>query len=172
VTRREQTLLVPCTLEQHLDAFASGTPLVPIQQQLIRPREKQRVILITTPPQPQLQRVTAAPPTLLANNSTTLRILQTKPCTHLRNTRNNTPGALPHINHAHHISMLLLFTLYRNLCAATIACPGSHCHTKLIKLTQFCTVTPFYNVRIISQKAINSLILNGITKPQHAFTPL
>jgi hypothetical protein len=110
MTRWEQTFSVLRTLAQHLDAFASGNPLVPIQQQLIGPLEEQRVIPITTPPQPPLQRVTAAPPTLLANNHTAPCILRTKPWAHLQNTRNNTPGALPHINRAHHILVLPLFT--------------------------------------------------------------
>ncbi len=110
VMRREQTLSVLRTLAQHLNAFASRTPLVPIQQQLVRPPEEQRVIPITTLPQPPLQRVTTAPPTLLANNPTAPCILRTKPRAHLQNTRNNTPGALPHINRAHHIPVLPLFT--------------------------------------------------------------
>jgi hypothetical protein len=110
VMRWERASMVLRTLVRHLNAFASWTPLVPIQLQLIEPLEEQRVIPITTLPQSSLQRVNATPPTLLVNISTARCILQTKPLTHLQNTRNNSPGALSYINHAHRIPVLWLFT--------------------------------------------------------------
>ncbi len=67
--------------------------MVPLQQ-----TEEQRVITFQEPP---LQRVSTAPPTVLANNPTAPCILRTKPRTHQQKTRANTSGALPSIQRSH-----------------------------------------------------------------------
>ncbi len=127
------------------------------------------MIPLAAPPQPPLQRATNAPPSLLANNPTTPCILQTKPRMHLQNTRNNTPSALPHINCTHCIPMLPLFTEiptphpFASVLTA-MPCQSNQLNSALLPC--------FRNVRFISQETINSLIVNGITKPQHGFTPL
>ena len=48
-------------------------------------------------PLPEIQRVSDASHTMIANNPTSKRIMQNKTRTHQRATRQNTPGALPHI---------------------------------------------------------------------------
>ncbi len=109
--RRKRTLQVLWTLTQQLDAFVSGTPLLPpLLVPSIVPPEEQRVTSVTAPVHPTIQRVTAAPPTILANNPTAPQVLQTKQQMHQRVTQKNTPGALPAMNRAHRIPELLIFT--------------------------------------------------------------
>ncbi len=60
--------------------------------------EGQRVLaVIGQEERPAIQRVSTAPPTMLANNPTSKRVLQARPHTHQRTTRCNTPGTLPKI---------------------------------------------------------------------------
>ncbi len=111
VAQQEQTLTVLHTLAQHLDAFVSGNHLpTPTTTQVSIPPEEQKVTPIRSPQPPPLQRVTAAPVTLLANNPTTPCILRAKPHAHQHKTRANTPHASPLINCAHHVPLLPLFT--------------------------------------------------------------
>ncbi len=110
-SRQSQTLTLLEALAHHLDACVSRTPLAaPAPPCATMMPEEQRVIPTTETQLLPLQRVTAAPATILANNPTAPCILQMKPCTHQQCTRNNTPSALPQFNWAHHIPPLPLFT--------------------------------------------------------------
>ena len=48
-------------------------------------------------PLPEIQRVSDAPHTMVANNPTSKRIMQNKTRTHQCATKRNMPGTLPHI---------------------------------------------------------------------------
>ncbi len=114
-----------------------------------------------------LQRVTAAPVTILANNPTAPCILHTKPRTHQRHTRNNTPSELPQINWAHRIPPLPLFT--------EIDEPATSAPTPTPRFSNHLDSAPlphFHNVQFISQEAINSMIISNVSTKQSAFTPL
>ena len=61
---------------------------------------EQRVTEASIPamtPLPEIQRVSDAPHTMVANNPTSKRIMQNKTRTHQCATRRNMPGTLPHI---------------------------------------------------------------------------
>ena len=68
--RKQHTLATLLTPAQHLGAYVSGTPLLPSVHQ--EPSaESQRVInIVNTATSPRIQRVSDAPATRLANNST------------------------------------------------------------------------------------------------------
>jgi len=86
-------------LTRHLEAYLTGA-LSPAPEQRVNEGLEQRVIEASIPamtPLPKIQRVSNAPHTMIANNPTSKRIIQNKTHTHQRATRQNTPGALPHI---------------------------------------------------------------------------
>ena len=99
VGRKSRTVNVLKLLAQHLEAYLTGKP-PPAPEQRVNDRLEQRVTKDSIPamsPLPEIQRVSNAPPTMVANYPTSKRIMQKKTRTHQRVTRRNTPGALPHI---------------------------------------------------------------------------
>ena len=110
VGRNGRTLRVLKLLARHLDSFFNGTP-PPNPEQRVDEHTEQRVNdlgnQITIP---DIQRVSNAPPTMVANNPTSKQILQAGTSrTHQCTTRRNTPIVLPQRT-----------TLY------TIQCPAHH----------------------------------------------
>ncbi len=171
-TKRTSAILK--TLAQHLDAYVSGTAPQQLEQ-----RREQRVIDIAPPTfPPGIQRLSNACGTPLANNPTSMRILQTKPQTHLCETRANTPGALPQITQA---------TLIKPIPATTSPPPPSAKRTCIAATRKVCTMstkstkTPqrsnrlallrLPNTRLISQEAIAHLITTEQTNNVLPFTP-
>jgi hypothetical protein len=99
IGRKARTVNVLKLLTRHLKAYFTGTP-PPLPEQRVNERLEQRVTEASIPamtPLPEIQRVSDAPHTMVANNPTSKRIMQNKPRTHQRSTRRNTPGALPQI---------------------------------------------------------------------------
>ena len=77
-------------------------------------RLEQRVTTANIPtmtPLPEIQRVSNAPPTMVANNPTSKRIMQNKTRTHKRATRRNMPGTLPHIGRPLYLSTEVPFQI-------------------------------------------------------------
>jgi len=109
VGRKTRTVNVLKLLARHLEAYMTGTPPPMLEQRVNVRRLEQRVTNgnnpATTIPEMQrvsdtimeIQRVTDAPPTMIANNPMSNRVFQTKARTHQRTTQRNTPGMLPHI---------------------------------------------------------------------------
>jgi hypothetical protein len=109
VGRKTRTVNVLKLLARHLEAYMTGTPPPMLEQRVNVRRLEQRVTNgnnpATTIPEMQrvsdtimeIPRVTDAPPTKIANNPMSKRVLQTKARTHQHTTRCNTPGMLPHI---------------------------------------------------------------------------
>ena len=99
VGRKARTVNVLKMLARHLEAYLMGAP-PPAPEQRVHAQLEQRVSEASIPamtPLPEIQRVSAAPHTMVANNPTSKRIMQNKTRTHQRATRRNTPGALPQI---------------------------------------------------------------------------
>ncbi len=99
VGRKTRTVNVLKLLARHLEAYLTGAP-PPAPEQRVTDLLEQRVTknsILAMTPLPEIQKVSDAPPTMLANNPTTKRIMQQKTRTHHRATKRNTPGALPHI---------------------------------------------------------------------------
>ena len=99
VGRKSRTVNVLKVLARHLEAYLMGAP-PPAPEQRVNEWLEQRVTKASIPamtPLLEIQRVSNAPPTMVANNPTSKRIMQNKTRTHQRATRQNTPGALPHI---------------------------------------------------------------------------
>jgi hypothetical protein len=99
VGRKARTVNVLKLLARHLKAYLMGTP-PPAPEQRENERLEQRVTAASIPamtPLPEIQRVSNAPHTMVANNPISKRIMQNKTRTHQRAARRNTPGALPHI---------------------------------------------------------------------------
>ncbi len=135
-------------------------------------------------PFPEIQRVSGEPPTMLANNPTSKRIMQKKTRTHQRATRRNTPGVLPHIvrpvnlspegpfqiphiieevpksNKAHKVAQR------RVRLAATKSTPR-----RLTRLTNQDNHVRFRNSRIISQEALNLLLMDNLNNDTTPFIP-
>ncbi len=99
VERKSRTVNALKLLARHLEAYLTGAP-PPALKQRVNDRSEQRVTKDSIPtmtPPPQIKRVSDAPPTMIANNPTSKRIIQKKKRTHQHVTRRNTPGVLPHI---------------------------------------------------------------------------
>jgi hypothetical protein len=144
---------------------------VELPSQLLHPAimmpEEQRVISTMKTQLTPLQRVTAAPATILASNPTAPCSLRTKPCSHQQHTRNNTPGALLQINRAHRIPPLPLFTeIDEPATPAPTAPPHRSNHLNSAPLPHF------HTVKNIGKEAINSLIISNVSTKKSAFTPL
>jgi hypothetical protein len=166
-------LTVLRTLDQHLDAFVSGNHLpTPTTTQVSVPPKEQRVTPIVSPQPPPLQRVTAVPATLLANNLTTSCILCAKPCTHQRKTRGNTPGALLLINRAHHVPPPPLFIEVIEPTPPPEALPATTTMPRQSTCIISAPLPQFNNVRFVSQEAINNLIVKKVNTHQNALPPL
>jgi hypothetical protein len=93
---KAKTLKVLKLLAQHLEAYISGNP-PPAPEQRVGD-EGQRVLAnISHKERLAIQRVSNTPPTMLANNPKSKRVLQAKARTHQRTTWRNMPGMLPKI---------------------------------------------------------------------------
>ena len=79
---------------------------------------EQRVTEASIPamtPLPEIQRVSDAPHTMVANNPMSKRIMQNKTRTHQHATRRNTPGTLPHIVRPLDLSTEVPFQIPHNI---------------------------------------------------------
>ncbi len=171
-TRRTYAVLK--TLGQHLDAYVSGTAPPQLEQ-----RNEQRVVDIAPTTFPAgIQRVSNACGTPLTNNPTSMRILQTKPRTHLRKTQANTPGALPKIMQATLIEPLpattsppMPSTKHIHIAAIHEAQIMSTKSTKMPRRSNRLALLRSRNTRLISQEAIAHLLIMEQTKDELPFTP-
>ena len=155
------------------NAFVSGNHLstTTTTQVSVLP-EEQRVTPNRSPHPPPLQRVTAAPATLTANNPTAPCILRAKPRTHQRKTKANTPGTLPLISHAHRVPPLPLFTDVIKPTPSPATLPPTTTMPRRSTCINSAMLPQFNNFRFISQEAINNLIVKKVNTHQNAFTPL
>ena len=142
--RKQGTMATLSTFAQHLDAYVSGTPPPPPVHQ--EPSaESQRVIdIVDTATSPRIQRVNNEPATWLANNPTPKRLLQAAPHTHQRTTRANTHGALPNITQGANIPVI-----------SSVMTP------------RWLTRVAIRNSRLISQEAINQLLIDNLLPAGH-----
>ena len=177
VGRKSRTVNVLKLLARHLEAYLTGAP-PPAPEQRVNDRLEQRVTKASIPtmtPLPEIQRVSDAPPTMVANNPTSKRIMQKKTRTHQQATRRNTPGALPHIVRPLDMSPEVPFQIphiirelpksakthkvaqQRVRTAATKSTPR---HST--RLTIKDNHVQFRNSHIISQEALNLLFLDNL----------
>ena len=98
VGRKTCTVNVLKLLARHLEAYITGTA-PPMQEQRVHERLEQRVTKVNIPATtiPEIQRLSNAPPTMVANNPTSKQVMQTERRTHQHTTRRNTPGELQNI---------------------------------------------------------------------------
>jgi hypothetical protein len=137
------------TLAQHLDAYVSGIP-PPQPDQRVDERVKQRVVdVVQSNYSPGICRVSNAPTIRLANNLASKWVLQTTSRTHLQKTRANTPGALPKITRAPVIPT-----------------------TPSVVTPRWSNRLALWNSCIISQEAINQILINDLYKDATHFIPL
>ena len=118
---------------------------------------------------------------LNANNPTSKRVLQTKMRTHKRTTRDNTPGALPRITRPNIINNMnettvpatrrlgIMKSSTRREKDASVKTPRRSTRLRGIEPS---THVRFRNTRIISQEAINLLLMDDIDNDLTKFTPL
>jgi len=185
VGRKSCTVNVLKVLARHLEAYLTGAP-PPAPEQRVNERLEQRVTEASIPamtPLPEIQRVSDAPPTMVANNPTSKRIMRNKTRTHQRATRRNMPGALPHIVRPLDLSTEVPFQIphiigekpksakahtvaqRRVRTAATKSMPRRS--TRLISKDN----TISYNSCIISQEAINLLLLDDLENNTTPYIP-
>ena len=125
-----------------------------------------------------------APPNILAYNPTAPHILQSKPCTHQQKTRANTPGPLPAIKCSHLIPPILAPA---SSAPTTKQIQVGKKRTQQMKLStddntprwlaRFQILPPMSLPRlrnnwIISQEAINNLIMDNLIDNTTSFTPM
>jgi hypothetical protein len=181
VERKGQTMFVLKMLARHLMAL-------PPPEQRVDEHTEQRVNdLVNQITISDIQRVSNAPPTMVANNPTSKRILQAGARTHQCTTRRNTPGVLPQIVrpvtvppltplHVPHI-IAEVSTLAKAHKAiqrrAEKHNKGSQINTQR-RSTSFTNGEPhirLQNNRIISQMAMNMLHLDDLNNNPTPFTP-
>ena len=185
IGRKARTVNVLKLLTRHLEAYLTGAP-PPAPEQRVNKRLEQRVTEASIPamtPLPDIQRVRNAPHTMAANNPTSKRIMQNKPRTHQRATRRNTPGALPQIVRPLEPSTDVTFRMphiieeipksakahtveQRRVRKAEMSKPRRS--TRLTKDNHI----RFRNSRIISQEAINLLLLDDIDNGTTPYIPI
>ena len=186
IGRKARTVNVLKLLARHLDAYFTGAP-PPSPEQRVNERLEQRVTEASIPamtPLPEIQRVSNAPHTMIANNPTSKRILQNKTRTHQRATRRNTPGELPQIVRPLDLSTNAPFRIphiieevltksakehaveQRRVKKAAVSKPTRR-STRLTKDTHI----RFRNSRIISQEAINLLLLDDLENDTTPYIP-
>jgi hypothetical protein len=134
--------------------------------------------------EPPLQRVSTAPPTVLANNPTPPCILRTKPQTHQQKTRANTPGALPAIQRSHLIPPILApapsvptakqIQIRKKRAQQTTLSTDDKTPRRSTRLQILppMSLLRLRNNRIISQEAINNLIMEDLINDTTSFTPM
>jgi hypothetical protein len=176
IGRKARTLQVMRDLAIHLEAYITGTP-PPQREQRVKQRVMNDVQHITPP---LLQRVSDTPRMMTANNPTSKLVMQTKMRTHKRTMRRNIPGALPIIirpNIIEHINdtmvpltkSIRILKLHTKQANASVTTPQ--------RSTRLCEIAPpanvrFRNSRIVSQEAINLLLMDDIDNDLTKFTPL
>jgi hypothetical protein len=179
-----RTVNVLKLLARHLEAYLTGAP-PPAPEQRVNERSEQRVTKASIPamtPLPEIQRVSDAPHTMVANNPTSKRIMQNKTRTHQRATRRNTPGVLPKIVRPLDLSTNVPFRMphiieeipksakahtveQRRVRKAAMSKPRRS--TRLTKDNHI----RFRNSRIISQEAINFLLLDDLENDTTPYIP-
>ena len=184
IGRKARTVNVLKLLARHLDAYLTGTP-PPAPEQRVNERSEQRVTEASIPamtPLPAIQRVSDAPHTMVANNPTSKRTMQNKTRTHQRATRRNTPGALPKIVRPLDLSTNVPFQMphiieeipksakahtveQQRVRKAEMSKPRRS--TRLTKDNHI----RFRNSRIISQEAINLLLLDDLENDTTPYIP-
>ncbi len=162
----------------HLEAYITGKP-PPQQEQRVEQRVMDNVQHINPP---LIQRVMDTHRMPNANNPTLKRVMQAKVQTHKRTTRGNTPGALP---------MIIRSNIIKHINNTKVPSPKCtriprNTHTKQAKdasaitpwrstrlrSTKPSTHVRFRNSRMISQEAINLLLMDDINNDVEKFTPL
>jgi hypothetical protein len=188
LSRKQRNMMVIKSLARHLDAYITGT-LIPPQEQMAEERveavEQQRVMdIIPITTNPAIQRVSNTPVIPTTNNPTATRILQTKMRTHQCHTCNNMPGVLPKITRSHLMPPILAPAplvptakqiqvikkrAQQNTLTTNDKTPRRSTHLQIIppmSLPRLCIN------RIISQEAINNLIMDNLINDTTSFTPM
>ncbi len=188
LSRKQRNMTVIKSLARHLDAYITGTPIPP-QEQMAEERveavEQQRVMdIIPITTHPAIQRVSNTPVMPTANNPTVTRILRTKMRTHQCHTLHNMPGVLPKITRSHLIPPILaLAPLVPTAKQIRVVKKRSQQNTlttndKTPRRSTGLQIIPpmslprLRNNRIISQEAINNLILDDLINDTTIFTPM
>jgi hypothetical protein len=167
----------------HLNAYIAGTQLPAPKQAM-----EQRVAVLPTqrvsdnahqPTHPNLQRASDTPITPVANNLTLKRVLQTKPRTHQHLTRCNTP--LLRIPRAPIIPPLLASRVLsvstantnriRNICMPFVQTPERSSPQRRSTCLNPMSFPRLCTTRIISQEAINHLLMDNLHNDTCIFTP-
>jgi hypothetical protein len=175
--RKTRTLQVLQDLAIHMEAYITGN-LPPQQEQRVEQSVMDEVQQINPP---LIQRVIDTPRMPNANNPTSKRVMQMKVRTHKKKTRGNIPGVSPLIIHPNIIKHLAEPTVPSTKQLKIMAR-----HTKRAKAgsvvmprrsTRIRGLEPsahiqFHNSRIISQEAINLLLIDDIDKDLTKITPL
>ncbi len=162
----------------HLEAYITGKP-PPQQEQKVEQRVMDNVQHINPP---LIQRVMDTHRMPNANNPMMKRVMQMKVWTHKRTTRGNTPGALPMIirpNIIEHINdtevpspkriRIARNTHTKQAKDASVITPRQ---STRLRGTKPSTHVRFRNSRMISQEAINLLLMDDINNDVKKFTPL
>jgi hypothetical protein len=186
VRRKVHTVNVLKLLARHLDAYLTGTP-PPAPEQRVNEWLEQRVTKASIPamtPLPEIQRVSDAPHTMIANNPTSKRIIQNKTHTHQRATRRNTPGALPHIVRPLNPSTEVPFPIPhiigeipKSAKAHTVEqrrvrkAATKSTSRRSTRLTNKDNHIQFRNSRIISQEAINLILMDNLKNNTTPYIP-
>jgi len=186
VGRKSRTVNVLKLIARHLEAYLTGAP-PPAPEQRVNEWLEQRVTKASIPamtPLPEIQRVSDAPPTMVANNPMSKRIMRNKTRTHQCATRRNTPGVLSHIIRQLDLSPKVPFQILhiigeipksakahtvaqrRVRTAATKSTPR-----RSTRLTIKDNHVRFRNSRIISQEAINLLLLDDLENDTTPYIP-
>jgi len=173
-------------LTRHLEVYLTGAP-PPSPEQRVNERLEQRVTeasILAMTPLPEIQRVSDALPTMVANNPMSKRIMQNKSRTHQCATRRNTPGALPHIVRPLDLSTKVPFQIPhiigeipKSSKAHTVAqrrvrtAATKSTSRNSTRLTSKDNHVRFRNSRIISQEAINLLLLDDLENDTTPYIP-
>jgi len=135
-------------------------------------------------PLPEIQRVSDALHTMIANNPTSKRIMQNKTRTHQRATRRNMPGALPHIVRPLNPSTEVPFKIPHIIGEIPKSAKAHTVEQRRVRKAAMKS-TPrrstrlpnkdnhiqFRNSRIISQEAINLLLLDDLENDTTPYIP-
>jgi len=183
---KARTVNVLKLLVRHLDAYLTGAP-PPAPEQGVNERLEQRVTEASSlemTPLPEIQRVSDAPHTMVANSPTSKRIMQNKTHTHQRATRRNTPGALPHIVRPLNPSTEVPFQIPRIIGEIPKSAKAHTVEQRRVRkaamksmprrstrLTNMDNHIRFRNSRIISQEAINLILLDDLENNTTQYIP-
>ena len=176
IGRKARTLQVMRDMAIHLEAYITGNP-PPQREQRVKQRVMDDIQHIN---HPLIQRVSDTPRMPTANNPTSKRVMQTKLRTHKRTTRGNTPGALPMIIRPNIIEYIIDTTVPSTKCIRIMKTHTKRANASVTmprRSTRLRDIAPpanvqFRNSRIISQEAINLLLMDDIDNDLTKFTPL